>query len=147
MSPREAYRRALYHLGKRDKRIVRFDADLRSSLKGDYFYTHFPERCFKAGIAEMTMELLSCAFGREGMIPLVTGVPIMTLEPHNIIGGLGSAVAEVVSSKHPQLIERFGIGDHFTKSGRVSDLTAAYHIGVDDIVERARTLLKRAETT
>lgn len=317
LAPREAYGRALYHLGKRDERIIRFDADLRSSLKGDYFYMHFPERCYEVGIAESMMNLLASAFGLEGKIPFVNtfsifylkamevirnvisynnlnvkivgshgdprlvdggshaeleifgalrsipnmkiiqpsdavmtyrlvtemayldgpiyirfgrdklpviyngktcpevsssldnsfdirpkigkghllktgqhltiiavgdmvyssllasdvlekeGIsctiidmysikpmdrelvlehadkPILTVEPHNIIGGLGSGVCEIISQDRPQFVDRIGINDHFTKSGNPVDLTKAYKLTPEVIVERARALLKR----
>ncbi|MBN2385075.1 hypothetical protein JXQ70_19545 [bacterium] len=317
VAPREAYGRALYHLGRQDERIIRIDADLRSSCKGDYFHTHFPERCFEAGIAETTMGLLSSAFGLEGKIPfintfsifylkamevirnviaynnlnvkiigshgdprLVDGgshaelemlgvlrsipnirivqpadgvmtyrlifemarehgpiymrfgrdkvpiiyngkhnpqygagidnsfevqphlgrghllkqgqhltifaigdmvqtaliasgllekqgitatiidmysikpldlalvkehldLPILTIEPHNVIGGLGSSISEVVTQEKPQYVERIGIQDHFTKSGKPAELTQVYQLTPEHVVTRAEMLLKR----
>jgi len=319
VAPREAYGRALYHLGKKDDRIIRIDADLRSSTKGDYFYTYFPDRCYEAGIAETTMSLLSCAFGREGKIPFVNtfsifymkamevirnviaynnlnvkligshgdprlvdggshaeieifgalrsipqlrvvqpsdalltyrliaemareqgpiymrfgrdklpiiynsrhnpdfgnsvdndfaiqpeigkghvlkegkhitiiavgdmvyeallashslekhGItstvidmysikpldynlvlehgdkPILTVEPHNIIGGLGSGVSEIVSSEKPQFVERIGIHDHFTKSGNPKDLSQAYLLTAEHIHSTAINLLNKIQ--
>jgi transketolase len=317
VSPREAYGRALYHLGKSDERIIRLDADLRNSLKGDYFYAYFPDRCFEAGIAESTMNLLACGFALDGKIPYVntfsifylkamevirnviaynklnvkmiashgdprlvdggshaeieilgalrsipnlrviqpsdaimtyrlTGLmarelgpiymrfgrdklpliydgrtnpdfgrpidnpfeiapqlgqghllkdgehltifalgdmvyqallasklleeegifptvidmyslkpidrrliidhadkPILTVEPHNVIGGLGSAVSEVITTDRPQFVDRIGINDHFTKSGNPKDLNKAYGLDAAHIADRAKLLLKK----
>jgi transketolase len=317
-APREAYGRALYALGRRDDRIVRIDADLRSSCKGDYFYNHFRDRCYEVGIAEAMMTLLSGAFAREGKIPfintfsifylrameqirnvlaynhlnvkimgshgdprLVDGgshadsemlavmraipkmsvvqpadgmmayklveamvehvgpvfmrfgrdkipmiynsksnpefgkpvdnrheipvrmgsghllkegnhvtlvaigdmvyaalvasamlekdgilptvidcysikpidqellirhadVPMVTAEPHSIMGGLGSAVSEVVAARRPQYIERVGIDDHFTKSGPPDLLSRAYGLTAHRIYTAAKEVLARA---
>lgn len=317
-APREAYGRALYLLGKKDPRIVRLDADLRSSCKGDLFYNHFPERCYETGIAEAMMTLLSGAFAREGKIPFTNtfsifylkamevlrnviaynnlnvkivgshgdprlkdggshadqemlgilrtvpnmrvvqpadgpmtfrlieamirevgpifirfgrdkipiiyngrqdpafgrpvdnsptlrpiigrghllkegrhvtlvavgdmvhaallaagrlekeGIeptvidmysikpideelltsqadkPVVTVEPHNVLGGLGSAVGEVLSARRPQWVERVGIRDHFTKSGDPSLLSERYGLTPAAIVAAARRVLDRA---
>lgn len=317
-APREAYGRALYALGKNDERIVRIDADLRSSCKGDYFYNHFRQRCYEVGIAEAMMTLLSGAFAREGKIPFIntfsifylkameqirnvvaynklnvkiigshgdprltdggshaesemlgimrsipnmcvlqpadglmtyrlveemvkhegpvfmrfgrdkipmvyngkknpdygkpidngpdtkvsigsshllkegrhvtiaaigdmvhaacmaagmlekegifptvldiysikpmdedlvirySKTPIVTAEPHSIVGGLGSAVSEISSSNRPQYVKRVGINDHFTKSGPTELLSRAYGLTAGRIAEAAKEILARA---
>lgn len=53
---------------------------------------------------------------------LSKGIPLFTVEEHSIIGGLGSAVAEVVSeSGHKASFRRFGIKDHFCKEAGSQD--------------------------
>lgn len=62
---------------------------------------------------------------------------IVTAEEHNIIGGLGSAVAEVVTENYPVPVIRVGTNDVFGKSGKGSDLLKAYGLDADSIAEKA----------
>lgn len=66
-----------------------------------------------------------------------TGV-IITAEEHSIIGGLGSAVAEVVSTNCPVRVLRVGIKDSFGESGKPAELLKAYGLTADDIVEAVK---------
>ncbi|MEG0772763.1 transketolase family protein [Clostridium sp.] len=59
---------------------------------------------------------------------------IVTAEEHSIIGGLGSAVAEVVTSLHPVPVMRVGIKDTFGESGKPAELLKAYGLTAEDIV-------------
>jgi len=63
---------------------------------------------------------------------------IVTAEEHTIIGGLGGAVAEVLSTRCPVPIMRVGIPDTFTESGPYEPLLDRYGMGVTDIVTAAR---------
>ncbi|MBP1744143.1 MAG: transketolase, C-terminal subunit [Firmicutes bacterium] len=63
-----------------------------------------------------------------------TGV-IITAEEHSIIGGLGSAVCEVVSERHPVPVIRVGIKDTFGESGKPAELLKAYGLTAEDIVK------------
>lgn len=69
-----------------------------------------------------------------------TGV-IVTAEEHSIIGGLGSAVAEVLSEKCPVPMRRIGVRDKFGKSGQVPELLAEYGLTASDIAEAAKQTL------
>lgn len=62
---------------------------------------------------------------------------IITAEEHSIIGGLGSAVAEVISENHPTRLKRIGVKDAFGRSGDGFALLDYYGLGVKDIVEAA----------
>ena len=53
---------------------------------------------------------------------------IITVEDHNIIGGLGSAVCEVLSEECPTKVIRLGIRDCFGKSGKAEDLMKYFRI-------------------
>lgn len=64
-----------------------------------------------------------------------TGV-IVTAEEHNIIGGLGGAVAEVVSENYPVPVIRVGIEDKFGHSGTVQALMERYGLTPKDIVAK-----------
>lgn len=69
---------------------------------------------------------------------------VITAEEHNIIGGLGSAVAEVLSEAHPTPLERVGICDRFCPTGRNLDkLMDACGLSVADITAAARRVVER----
>lgn len=61
---------------------------------------------------------------------------VFTAEDHNIIGGLGSAVAETLSAKCPTKVERIGIDDEFTESGNHEELMDKYNLAPRDIADR-----------
>jgi transketolase len=67
---------------------------------------------------------------------------IVTVEDHNVIGGLGSAICEVVAEEHPTIVGRVGLQDTFASSGRdFHKLLAHYHIDSLTIIEKARCIL------
>lgn len=61
---------------------------------------------------------------------------IITIEDHNIIGGLGSSVCEVLSENYPTKVIRIGIQDVFGTSGRGTDLMKYFGITAEDIVKQ-----------
>ncbi|HRX41879.1 MAG TPA: transketolase family protein [Clostridia bacterium] len=70
-----------------------------------------------------------------------TGV-IVTAEEHNIMGGLGSAVCEVVAEKYPVPVLRIGTKDKFGKSGKPELLLKEYGLTAEDIVRKAEEAIK-----
>ena len=60
---------------------------------------------------------------------------IITVEDHNIIGGLGSAVCEVLSENYPVKVTRLGINDEFGMSGKWDELMEYYGITSENIVK------------
>lgn len=67
---------------------------------------------------------------------------IITAEDHTVIGGLGSAVAEVVAeSGQPCSFRRLGLQDSFSAMGLHDDLMAMYEIDADGIVKNALSML------
>lgn len=60
---------------------------------------------------------------------------LISIEDHNIIGGLGSAISEVLTSKYPCRLIRLGIPDTFGKSGKAEDLMEYYGITANKILE------------
>lgn len=60
---------------------------------------------------------------------------IITTEDHSIIGGLGSAVCEVLAENYPKKVYRMGIKDEFGKSGKAEDLLKYFKIDKDSIAE------------
>ena len=79
----------------------------------------------------------------EGIIPLLSQAQAaVTIEDHNVIGGLGSAIAELSTSKCPVHLLRLGVQDVFARSGMPGPLLDYYHMAVTDIVEAAKTAIK-----
>ena len=68
---------------------------------------------------------------------------IVTAEDHQIHGGLGGAVAEVLAQSHPTAQEFVAVKDTFGESGKGEELMKKYGIAKDDIVNAVRTVLKR----
>ena len=63
---------------------------------------------------------------------------IITVEDHSIIGGLGSAVCEVLAEKYPTKVIRMGINDVFGESGKAEELIKKYKIDCESIVETVK---------
>lgn len=69
----------------------------------------------------------------------------VTVEDHNIIGGLGSAIAELSVEQCPVPIERIGLKDTYPRSGMPEPLLDYYHIGINDIVSAAKAAIRRRD--
>ena len=63
---------------------------------------------------------------------------IVTVEEHNILGGLGAAVGEVVADQHPCPVKRVGIPDTFADTGPYDVLLDKFGLSVDNIVKAAK---------
>lgn len=70
---------------------------------------------------------------------------IVTVEDHNIFGGLGSAVAEVIVQNKPTPMEFVGVNNTFGESGEPDELAEKYGIDHKAIVNGARKLLERVK--
>ncbi|MGV3026826.1 transketolase family protein [Clostridium thermobutyricum] len=66
---------------------------------------------------------------------------IVTAEEHNIIGGLGSAVAEVVTENYPVPVLKVGVKDTFGESGKPNQLLEKYGLTSKDIIEISKKAL------
>ncbi len=66
---------------------------------------------------------------------------IVTAEEHNIIGGLGSAVAEVVGEAYPVPVLRVGVEDQYGRSGTVPALLEKYGLTPQNLVEKAKAAI------
>ena len=66
---------------------------------------------------------------------------IVTTEEHNIVGGLGSAVAEYLSGVCPVPVVRHGVEDVFGRSGKAAEVLAAYGLTADGIVAKVKAAL------
>jgi transketolase len=68
---------------------------------------------------------------------------VVTVEEHQIAGGMGSRVAEALAANHPVPIEFVGVHDRFGQSGNPDELIEYYGMGVASIKEAARRALRR----
>ncbi len=68
---------------------------------------------------------------------------IVTVEEHQIIGGLGGSVAELLSKNYPVPIEFIGMPDCFGESGQPDELLKRYHMKSYDIIKAAKKAIAR----
>ena len=68
---------------------------------------------------------------------------IVTVEEHQVLGGMGSAVAEVLAKNFPVPIEFIGVQDKFGQSGTPDELVEHYGMGKDSIKEAVKKVLGR----
>lgn len=61
---------------------------------------------------------------------------LISVEDHNVIGGLGSAISEVLTEEYPVKLVRMGINDTFGKSGKAIELMQYFGITEENIVEK-----------
>jgi len=60
---------------------------------------------------------------------------LISVENHSIIGGLGSAIAEVLTENQPAKLTRLGVKDTFGKSGKADELIKYFGIDAETIVK------------
>ena len=68
---------------------------------------------------------------------------VITVEEHQIAGGAGSAVAEVLAQEYPVPIEFVGVHDQFGQSGAPNELIEHYGMGVESIKEAVKKVIER----
>ncbi len=68
---------------------------------------------------------------------------VVTVEEHSIIGGLGSAVAELTAEKLPTKMLKIGINDRFGQSGKADELFKHYGLDQNSVVKRIREFYKK----
>ena len=77
----------------------------------------------------------------EAVISLAKGTDsIVTVEEHQIAGGMGGAVAECLAKNHPTRITFIGVQDQFGQSGTPEELLEHYGMGEKDIEEAVRSI-------
>jgi transketolase len=67
---------------------------------------------------------------------------VFTVEDHNVIGGMGSAVCEVLAENCPALVKRWGLLDRFGESGSPESLYAKYELDGEGIARRLKEFVK-----
>lgn len=68
---------------------------------------------------------------------------VLTAEEHSVIGGLGSAVAEVLSEDYPVRLKRIGVEDAFGQSGKPDELMELYGLTKENLVQAVQTLVAK----
>ena len=68
---------------------------------------------------------------------------MVTVEEHQIAGGMGSAVAECLAQNCPVPIEFIGVQNKFGQSGTMDELIAHYKMDVPDIIEAVQKVISR----
>ncbi len=68
---------------------------------------------------------------------------VVTVEEHQKVGGMGSAVAEFLSQNYPVPIEIVGVGDQFGQSGTPDELIEHYGLGIEGIERAVHRVIKR----
>ena len=99
----------------------------------------------KKGIKSKVMNLSTIKpLDSEAIITLAKETKaIVTVEDHQIMGGMGSAVAECLASNYIVPIEFVGIDNKFGQSGTPEELTKYYGIDIVNIIEKVEKVLKR----
>ncbi len=70
----------------------------------------------------------------------------LSVEEHSVKGGLGSAVAELLSSEKPSLMDFVGVDDCFTESGPYEPLLEKYGISKEAIIAKAKALVEKKKS-
>lgn len=70
---------------------------------------------------------------------------IVTVENHNIINGLGSAVCELLGENMPVPVERVGVNDRFGQVGTMEELMGEYGLTAENIVQSVKAVIARKE--
>lgn len=70
---------------------------------------------------------------------------VVTVEEHQVMGGCGSAVCEVLAQSFPVPVEMVGMQDSFGESGKPNELIEKYGMGIESIVLAAQKVIKRKD--
>jgi transketolase len=97
------------------------------------------------GIGSIVINLATIKpLDEETILNAVMRAPkVVTVEEHQIIGGMGSAVAELLAQKFPVPQEFIGVHDQFGQSGTPAELIEHYGMGVSHIVAAAKKVISR----
>ena len=63
---------------------------------------------------------------------------LISIEDHSIIGGLGTAISEVLTEEYPCKLIRMGIKDEFGKSGKATELLEHYGLTAEHIIKNVQ---------
>jgi transketolase len=70
---------------------------------------------------------------------------VVTVEEHQIAGGMGSAVCELLAQHWPVPVEMVGVHDHFGESGTPEELAVKYGLKAENIVKAVKKVIERKE--
>lgn len=67
---------------------------------------------------------------------------VITIEDHNVKGGIGTLVSEILSSNNPMHVSRIGVQDTFAESGEWKELYEKYGITAQNVLNKAKKIIK-----
>ena len=144
IATREGFGKEIVALGKENPDILVVDIDIGKSCKTGEFRKELPDQYINVGIAEQNgaqnAHILNGLMG-SSVVGNEVG-KIITVEDHNILNGLGSAVCEVAAEMGKGIVKRVGIQDQFGQSAPYERLLAMNGVTVENITEIAETLVK-----
>ena len=103
------------------------------------------EQLAQAGISAEVIDAFSVKpFDKATLLESIkkTGC-VVSCEEHSTVGGLGSAVADIIGENHPVPLERVGVRDVFGTSGDPDELLAEYGLDAAGIVAKAKAAVAR----
>ena len=65
---------------------------------------------------------------------------LITVEDHNVIGGLGTAISDVLTQNYPTKLTKIGINDTFGKSGKAEELMEYYGLTAGNIIKKVKEI-------
>ncbi|MGT2951339.1 transketolase [Streptococcus cuniculi] len=95
----------------------------------------------EAGIAVQVIDLFRIKPIHEDVLDLLAGKPVITAENHNRVGGLGSAICELVSTSSNTPVYRVGVDESFGQVGQQAYLMDVYGLTAEKIVEQVQAAL------
>ena len=118
------------------------DADMKSYFTDEQAFAML-RRCEEAGINAMVSNMATVKPLDEALVLEAAKKcgKIVTAEEHSVIGGLGEAVAAVLSEKLPTPIKRVGVQDVFGQSGPAAEVLKYYGLCAENIVNVAKSML------
>ncbi len=138
---------SVFELGKA-RRIVEYGSDVALIANGFVLnrVLSAAEKLKDEGVRATVLEVHTLKPLDVGAVAAVAGATgaVVTVEDHNVIGGLGSAVAEVIAERAPAALVRLGLQDIFPESGPAEALLDCYRMGVADIIAAARAALAKS---
>ncbi len=134
-----------FELGKAKK--LRDGGDVAIIANGDTvrLAIEAAERLSAEGIQARVLDMHTIKpLDSEAVIDCIDNIgKIITVEDHNILNGLGSAVCELAAESGKGIVRRIGIQDRFGMSAPYERLLAMNGVTVDNIADTARTLVKK----
>ncbi|HEL1583918.1 TPA: transketolase family protein [Streptococcus suis] len=99
------------------------------------------DRLEEQGIAAQVIDLFRVKPIHEDLPGLLSGKPVLTVENHNRIGGLGSSVCELMATDHNTPVHRIGVDESFGQVGQQAYLMDVYGLTAEHIVAKVQTIL------
>ena len=121
-----------HHLPAKSKDLERASTDFDKSFENNIRPKKFDEYIGQSALKDTLKISIEAAKETRG---------ILTVEDHNVLGGLGGAVTEVVTEYSPAKVLRMGLQDVFGRSGSPVSLYEMFRLTPADIAENAEKLL------